>query len=135
MSRGAGRRPAPVTVAVILMYLGGIAQIAFGIVTIFLRYAPEAASEGIVLAVSLFGVAMILFGLFVIALASGVARGSGASRVGATVVLSLAFVLAVVDLVVAADGDWSGVAMQGVVSAAVILPLWTGPGHRYFATG
>jgi heme A synthase len=127
------RRPAVVTVAVVLMYLGGIAQIALGIVTVFLRYTAEAASEGIVLAVSLFGAAMILFGLFVIALASGVARGSRASRLGATTVLLLAFVLAAVDFLVAADGDWSGAAIQSVVSAAVILPLWTGAGRRYFA--
>ncbi|MET1051924.1 MAG: hypothetical protein ABWX65_04720 [Mycetocola sp.] len=127
-------RPAAVTVAVVLMYMGGIAQIALGIVTIFLRYAPESVSEGIVLAVSLFGVAMILFGLFVIALASGVARGSRASRIGATVVLTLALILVVADLIVAADGDWSGTAVQAVVSAAVILPLWIGAGRRYFAT-
>jgi len=128
------RRPASVTVAVVIMYLGGVAQIALGIVTIFLRYTPEAESEGIVLAVSLFGVAMILFGLFVIALASGVARGSRASRIGATVVLTLALVVAIVDLLVAADGDWSGVAIQSVASAGVILPLWITTGRRYFAT-
>ncbi|KJC63296.1 membrane protein [Agreia bicolorata] len=115
------------------MYLGGVAQIALGILTLFIRYIPDAPTGDIGLLVSLFGAGMILFGLFVIALASGVARGSHASRVSATVVLLLTLVLALVDLVVAGDGDWSGVAVQLVSSTAVILPLWTGAGRRYFA--
>lgn len=127
------RRPGSVTFAVVLTYVGGIAQIALGILSIFLRYTPEASEGGIALTVTLLGVAMILFGLFVIALASGVARGSRASRIGATVVVLLALLLAVIDLVVAGDGDWSGVAVQLVVAVAVIVPLWTGPGRRYFA--
>jgi len=133
MSGGVRRRPAAVTVAVVLMYLGGIAQICLGIVSIFLRYTAEAAAEGIALAVSLFGAGMILFGLFVIALASGVARGSRASRIGATIVLLLAVVLVVAYAVVAADGDWSAAVVQTVVSVAVVLPLWTGSGRRHFA--
>ncbi|MCS5736252.1 hypothetical protein [Herbiconiux daphne] len=127
------RRPGLVTFAVVLMYIGGVAQVALGILTIFLRYAPGAEADGLVLPVTLFGSGMIFFGLFVVALASGVARGSRAARVGATVVMLLGLVLAIVDLVVAADGDWSGVAVQTVASAAVILPLWTGRGRLYFA--
>jgi len=126
-------RPGLVTLAVVVMYLGGIAQIALGILTLFIRYIPDAPTGDLGLLVSLFGAGMILFGLFVIALASGVARGSRASRVSATAVLLLALVLAIVDLVVVGDGDWSGVAVQVVSSAAVILPLWTGAGRRYFA--
>jgi hypothetical protein len=126
-------RPGFVTFAVVLMYIGGIAQIALGILAIFLRYTPEASEGGTALVVTLFGAAMILFGLFVIALASGVARGSRASRLGATVVMLLGVLLALLDLLVAGDGDWSGLAVQVVASAAVILPLWTGAGQRYFA--
>ena len=126
-------RPGFVTFAVVLVYLGGIAQIALGILAIFLRYTPEAAEGDTALAVTLLGVAMILFGLFVIALASGVARGSRVSRWAATIVLLAAVLLAVVDLVVAADGDWSGLAVQLAVSALVIVALWTGAGRRYFA--
>jgi len=133
MNGGARRRPAAVTVAVVLMYLGGVAQICLGIASIFLRYTAEAEAEGIALAVSLFGAGMILFGLFVIALASGVARGSRASRIGATIVLLLAVLLVVTDAVVSADGDWSAVAVQLPVSSAVIVPLWVGRGRRYFA--
>ncbi|QJU55971.1 hypothetical protein HL652_06850 [Herbiconiux sp. SALV-R1] len=115
------------------MYIGGIAQIALGILAIFLRYTPEASEGGEALAVTLLGVAMILFGLFVVSLASGVARASRMSRLVASILLVLAVLLAVLDLVVAGDGDWSGLAVQLVVSAAVIVPLWVGPGRRYFA--
>ncbi len=128
------KRPGPVTIAVVLMYIGGIAQIALGILAIFLRYTPEASAGAAALTVTLLGAAMILFGLFVIALASGVARASRAARTGATAVMLLGVALAVVDLVVAGDGDWSGVAVTSVVAVAVILPLWAGPGRRYFAS-
>jgi heme A synthase len=127
------RRPGWVTWAVVLMYIGGITQIALGIVTIFLRYAPDVAADGIALAVTLVGAGIILLGLFVVALASGIARGSRASRLTVTVVLLLGLVLALSDLVVADDGDWSGATIQLVLVAAVILPLWAGPGRRYFA--
>lgn len=133
-TRGASRkRPGLVTVAVVVMYAGGLAQIALGILTLFIRYVPDAPTGDIGLLVTLFGAGMILFGLFVIALASGVARGSRAARVSATVIMLLALALAVTDLVIVGDGDWSGVAVQIVSSAVVILPLWTGPGRRYFA--
>ncbi|WP_240694933.1 hypothetical protein [Cryobacterium sp. SO1] len=127
------RRPGLVTGAVVLMYIGGITQIGLGIVTVFLRYAPDVAAEGIALGVTLVGAGIILFGLFVIALASGVARGSRASRLGATVVILLGLALAITAMVVADDGDWSGVTIQLVLVAAVILPLWVGPGRPYFA--
>ncbi|WP_368496292.1 hypothetical protein [Herbiconiux sp. A18JL235] len=126
-------RPGLVTLAVVLMYIGGIAQIALGILAIFLRYAPEASEGDTALVVTLLGVAMILFGLFVVSLASGVARASRMSRLVASILLVLAVLVAVLDLVVAGDGDWSGLAVQLVVSAAVVVPLWVGPGRRYFA--
>ncbi len=69
------KRPGVVTFSVVLMYIGGIAQIILGILTIFLRYTPEAQSGGIALPITLLGAGMILFGLLVIGLASGVARG------------------------------------------------------------
>ncbi|MFE4195581.1 hypothetical protein ACFRJ9_06935 [Paenarthrobacter sp. NPDC056912] len=134
MTKGLSRkRPGVVTFAVVLMYIGGIAQIGLGILTIFLRYTPEAQSGGIALPITLLGAGMILFGLLVIGLASGVARGSDAARRGTTAVMLLSLAFAVVDLIVAADGDWSGVIVQSIAAAAVLVPLWTGPGRRYFA--
>jgi len=115
------------------MYIGGIAQIALGILTIFLRYTPDVAADRIAFAVTLTGAGMILFGLFVIALASGVARGSRMSRLSATVVVVLGLVLMGAELIAADDGDWSGVAIQLVVVTCVAVPLWTGAGRRYFA--
>lgn len=126
-------RPGGVTFAVVLMYIGGILQITVGILTIFLRYVPDVAADGIASAVTLIGAGIILFGLFVVSLASGVARGSRAARLAATIVILLGLVLTGVDLVVAADGDWTGVTLQLVLLAAVILPLWVGRGRRYFA--
>jgi heme A synthase len=126
-------RPGWVTLAVVLMYIGGILQIGLGILALFLRYDPDVEADGIAFAVTLVGTAIILFGLFVVALASGVARGSRAARVSATVLILLGWALSVVDLVIAADGDWTGVLLQTVLVAAVALPLWAGGGRRYFA--
>ncbi|MGR0160338.1 hypothetical protein [Paenarthrobacter nitroguajacolicus] len=125
-------RPGVVTFSVVLMYIGGIAQILLGILTIFLRYTPEAQSGGIALPITLLGAAMILFGLLVIGLASGVARGSEAARRGATAVMFLGLAFAVVDLIVAADGDWSAVIVQSIATVAVVVPQWVGRGRRYF---
>ncbi|WP_285025411.1 hypothetical protein [Plantibacter sp. ME-Dv--P-122b] len=127
------RRPATVTGAVVLLYLGGIAQIGLGVVSIFLRYSTEVQADGLTLAVTLTGAGMALFGLFMIAIASGVARGSALSRASASAIVVLALGLAVADLVVAGDGDWTGVVVQSIVAAAVLLPLWLGGGRRYFA--
>ncbi|MET0955103.1 MAG: hypothetical protein ABWY68_04070 [Cryobacterium sp.] len=125
--------PGSVTFSVVLMYLGGIVQMGLGIIIVFLRYVPGVTDHDITLAVTLVGVGIILFGLFVVSLASGVARGSRASRLSATIVLLLGWVLFIVDLVVSADGDWSGVIIQTAIAVAVILPLWVGAGRRYFA--
>ena len=101
MTKGEGpQRPGAVTFSVVLMYIGGIAQILLGILTIFLRYTPEAQSGGIALPITLLGAGMILFGLLVIGLASGVARGSNAARRGATAVMVLG--LAITPLLVVA---------------------------------
>ncbi|MFK0039814.1 hypothetical protein ACIQTW_08215 [Paenarthrobacter sp. NPDC090517] len=128
------KRPGAVTFSVVLMYIGGIVQIILGILTIFLRYSPEAQSGGIALPITLLGAGMILFGLLVIGLASGVARGSEAARRGATAVMLLGLAFAVLDLIIAADNDWSAVISQSVATAAVLVPLWVGRGRRYFET-
>ena len=128
------KRPGAVTFSVVLMYIGGIAQILLGILTIFLRYTPEAQSGGIALPITLLGAGMILFGLLVIGLASGVARGSEAARRGATTVMLLGLAFAVVDLIVAVDGDWSAVIVQSIATVAVVVPQWVGRGRRYFET-
>ncbi len=127
------RRPGIVTFVVVLVYIVGIADIAIGILTIFLRYLPETTSAGITLPVTLLGAGMILFGLLQVALASGVARGSRASRLGTTIVLLAGLALDLADLAIGGDGDWSGVVTQLIACVLVIVPLWVGPGRRYFA--
>ncbi|MGA1835907.1 hypothetical protein VD659_03145 [Herbiconiux sp. 11R-BC] len=129
----ARRRPGLVTLAVVLIYIAGIADIALGVLTIFLRYLPETASAGLTLPITLLGAATILFGLFLVALASGVARGSRASRLGTTIVLLAGLALDLADLAIGGDGDWSGVVTQLIACVLVIVPLWVGPGRRYFA--
>ncbi|QHC68478.1 hypothetical protein GSU68_08185 [Rathayibacter sp. VKM Ac-2759] len=114
------------------MYLGGLAQIALGIGTIFLRYTPGASADGLGTVVTLLGAGMILFGLFVIALASGVARGSRAARTSATAVMLLGLALMLADALTAGDGDWSGVVIQSIAVLAVVAPLRIGRGRRYF---
>ncbi|WP_334594381.1 hypothetical protein [Salinibacterium sp. CAN_S4] len=125
------RRPTSVLFAVVVLYIAGIVQIVLGIVSILLRYSAEATADGLQLPITLLGVAAILFGLFVIALASGVARGSRMSCVVATVVMVVVLGVAIADLLVARDGDWSGVAITGVSAAAVVIPLWSGAGRRF----
>ena len=126
------KRPGAVTFSVVLMYIGGIAQILLGVLTIFLRYTPEAQSGGVALPVTLLGAGMVLFGLLVIGLGSGVARGSSAARSGGTAVMFLGLAFAVVDLLVAADGDWSAVISQSIATVLVVVLLWVGRGRRYF---
>jgi hypothetical protein len=124
-------RPGWVTTAVVLLYIGAILQITVGILAIFLRYAPDA--DEVAFAITLIGAGIILFGLFMIGLASGVARGSRPARLATSAVILLVFALSLVDLFVAADGDWTGVTIQLVLMLAVLLPLWVGAGRRYFA--
>ncbi len=126
------KRPGAVTFSVVLMYIGGIAQILLGILTIFLRYTPEAQSGGITFPITLLGAGMVLFGLLVIGLASGVARGSTAARRGATAVMLLGLAFAVLDLIIGADRDRSAVISQAIATVMVLVPLWTSRGRRYF---
>ena len=126
------RRPGAVTFSVVLMYLGGVAQILLGVLTIFLRYSPEVQANDTSLPITLLGAGMILFGLLVIGLASGVARGSGAARQGTAAVLLIGLAFAVLDLFIAGDNDWSAVVVQTVEAVAVLLPLWIGRGRTYF---
>ncbi|MET0974237.1 MAG: hypothetical protein ABWX82_01045, partial [Leifsonia sp.] len=72
------RRPAIVTIVVVLVYIRAVLDIVAGVVVVLARYGVD--REGDVLGVTLLGAGMILFGLFMISVASGVARGSRFSR-------------------------------------------------------
>ena len=133
MNSSPQKRPGTVTLVVVLMYLVGVSEIAFGIVTIFARYGVDARAEDQRLVFSLLGAALILFGLFVIMLASGVARGSRFSRAATTTIMTLGLAADVVGYVADPGGGWSSVLVQGIACVVVFPMLWLGAGARYFA--
>ncbi|MCP2636391.1 hypothetical protein K0817_007385 [Microbacterium sp. HD4P20] len=123
------RRPAVVTVAVVLIYIAAIADVALGIFVLLSRYQATGSD---VLVVSLLGAGIILFGLLLIAIASGVARGSRLSRGLATVFLTVLIVLRVVTIISTDTWDVSAI-VQSVLAAFALVVLWTPPGARHFA--
>ncbi|KXC06447.1 HAD-IC family P-type ATPase [Microbacterium hominis] len=121
-------RPVPVTIAVALVYLGGLASAMFGILFLLSRYDVPGS---MVMSVSLIGVGIVLFGLLSVAAASGLARGSGLSRLFVSV-LALALI-ALQAWSLAVDHDWDGWSLaQIAVHALVLAALWAPPAHRFF---
>ncbi len=124
----AAPRPVPVTIAVVLVYLGGLASALFGILFLLTRY--EVPADAVVI-VSLVGVGIILFGLLSVAAAAGLSHGSGLSRVFVTVLAAILIGLQLWSIVI--DHDWSGWSIaQIVLHSAVIAALWAPPGSRFF---
>lgn len=121
-------QPVLVRIAVILVYLSGLASVAIGILVLLSRYHVERAE---VLPVSLLGAGVILFGLLTIAIASGVARGRRLARLLLTIYLCIQFVLHVVTIATADTWDWTSMA-EVVAYAFIGVALWTPPGSRYF---
>jgi holin-like protein len=121
------RRPAIVTVAVVCAYVGGLASTVLGILVLLSRYrVPETD----VLAVSLIGAGIILFGLLTLGVASGLARGSRMARLFASLYLVLALALHVWTIV---GTDWDPVSIALIlVDGFVLAALWLRPGARYF---
>jgi len=122
------RRPVAVTVAIMLVYIGGLVNTAFGILVLLSRY--EVVPE-LVLPVSLVGAATILLGLLTIAGGSALARGSRLARNLLTVYLSI---LVVLQAAAMALTELDPVLMVALVAAlAVIAALWIpGRARRYF---
>jgi len=122
------RRPLLVTIAVVIVYISAFANVMLGILVLLSRYeAPRAA----VLPVSLLGAAIILFGLLLVAVASGLARGSRLSRILATVYLVILITLNAVTIITTDGWDWS-TTVQLVVQVLVVVVLWVPPGSRHF---
>lgn len=121
-------RPVPVTIAVVLIYLGGLANAMFGLLFLLSRYDVPSS---MVMTVSLIGVGIILFGLLSVAAAAGLGRGSGLSRLFVSV-LSVALIgLQLASLAI--DHDWDGWSLaQVVVSALVVVAVWVPPAGRFF---
>ncbi|WP_019178794.1 hypothetical protein [Microbacterium yannicii] len=123
------RRPVVVTIAVVLVYIAGIADVTLGIFVLLSRYQATGPD---VLVVSLLGAGIILFGLLLVAIASGLARGSRLSRVLATVFLGILIVLHVATI--ASTDTWDiGATVQSALAVFALVVLWTPPGARHFA--
>ncbi len=121
-------RPVPVTIAVALVYLGGLANAMFGVLFLLTRYDVPGS---MVMSVSLIGVGIILFGLLSVAAASGLGRGSGLSRLFVSLLAVALIALQSWSLVV--DHDWDGWSLaQMAISALILVALWVPPANRFF---
>ncbi|MEV8267109.1 hypothetical protein [Microbacterium sp. NPDC076911] len=121
-------RPAVVTISVVLIYVSALVNIALGILILLSRYE---LAQGDRLGISLLGSAGILFGLLILAVASGVSRGSNLSRVLTTVYFGALMVLNIVAIAATDDWDWSLV-VQTVAQAFILVSLWALPRSRQF---
>lgn len=118
-----------VTIAVVAVYVSAFANVLLGILILLSRYQVARAD---VLPVSLLGAAVILFGLLLVAVASGLSRGSRLSRVLATVYLGILIALNAATIATTDGWDWS-TTVQLAVQALVVVLLWAPPGSRRFA--
>lgn len=124
----AARRPVIVSLAVAFVYVTGMLSILLGILVLLSRY--DQTGSGDILAVSLVGAAIILIGLLIIGIASGVARGSRLSRITLTVYLAIQVPLHGL-AIATADFDWIAVA-QLVLELFTLVVLWLPPTNRFF---
>lgn len=115
------------TAVAVLAYVFGILAIGFGILIFLGRYDPDVSTSTF----SLTGAAIALFGLLVLAVAAGVRRGSGLSRLMLTIFLGLAILLSALVLVLGERWAW-GAAITAAVAALIIVLLWTPPVARGF---
>ncbi|MDE0546082.1 hypothetical protein [Microbacterium sp. C7(2022)] len=124
----ARRRPVLLTIAVVIVYLSALGNVAIGVVVMLSRYDVAQPS---VLAVTLIGAAIVLLGLLIIAIASGLARGSHLSRVLVTVYVGILAVGHVATIVASDAWDW-GAVVQLVAELFVVAVVWLPPGSRHF---
>ena len=120
-------RPVVLTIAVVLVYLNALASIAVGILVLLSRYDVPGTDR---LPVSLIGAGTILFGLLVLAVASGAGRGSALSRILLTVYIAALLVLAVFTVVSTDGWDWSAI-LNLAVEAFILVALWVPPVSRF----
>ena len=124
------RRPAIVTVAVVLVAVSGLLSAGLGILVLLSRYEVDADD---VLTVSLVGAGIILFGLLSLAIAAGIGRGSRLSRLLLTIYIALELALYLTMIVVSDIWDWSSM-IDILLDLALLVVLWTPPGSRHFVS-
>ncbi|WP_448808059.1 DUF7144 family membrane protein [Agromyces bauzanensis] len=123
--------PAPVVWVVVLAYALGVLDIAAGLVLILLRYDEEVRETGNAFTITWWGAAIIIAGLFVIAVASGLTRARRDARALATIGAGLSAFVAVIDVALDPAHPWFQLAVMAV-ALLVILALWTGRSGRFF---
>jgi hypothetical protein len=122
------RRPVAVTVAIVLVYIGGLLNTALGVLVLLSRYE---VSADLVLPVSLVGAATILLGLLTVAGGSALSRGSRLARILLTAYLSVLVVLQAVAMALTELDPILTVAL--IAALAVIAALWIPrDARRYF---
>ncbi|MDQ1124198.1 hypothetical protein [Microbacterium trichothecenolyticum] len=122
------RRPVAVTVAIVLVYVGGLLNTAFGIIVLLSRYE---VTPDLVLPVSLVGAATILLGLLTVAGGSALARGSRLARNLLTAYLAVLVALQAAAMALTELDPVLTVAL--VAALAVIAALWVPRrARRYF---
>ncbi|WP_238702578.1 hypothetical protein [Microbacterium caowuchunii] len=124
------RRPLVVTMAAVLVALSGGLNTVLGLLLLLSRYDVPADE---VLTVSLVGVGILLFGLLTLAIASGIARASGLSRLLLTLYLAVQLALHTVTIFVSDVWDWTSI-VQILLGVGVLVVVWSPPGSRYFGT-
>lgn len=128
MSRTA-RPPLPVILTIILSYVVAVIDIVVGVVIILLRYDDEVIEAGAETFFTYVGIAMILSGLLIIAVASGLSRGRKGARILTTIALGISLVLGIISMIDAPD--WLKAA-ELALGVAVVAALWLGPSGRFF---
>lgn len=116
------------TTATVLVYLSGFIATGLGVLELLSRYDADSPEE--MLTLSLAGAGTALFGLLVIAVAIGLRRGSGLSRLLVTIYLGVVVVLAAL-LIPVSDQPWVASIVLAVWLAIVVL-LWVPPASRAF---
>ncbi len=126
----APKRPVVITIVVALVVLSGLSNALLGLVVLLSRYQVP---DSDVLAVSLIGAAVILFGLLTIAVAAAIGRGSRLARLLLTIYLVIQLALHIVTALTT-TWDWA-VLVQSLVELCALVAVWAPRGSRRFFAG
>lgn len=110
------------TIIAVAAYATGFVIAGFGVLVLLSRYEADAD----IVALSVLGALIALFGLLVVAVAAGLRRGSGLSRLLLTLFLAAVALLSIVVVVTAERWSWSA-AIAAVVSVTFGVLLWVRP--------
>lgn len=119
---------AATTAVAVLAYATGFLSTGIGILVLLSRYEGEADER---LALSIVGAAIALFGLLTVALAAGLRRGSGLSRLLISIFLGILALLSAVVVASSDQWDWGATATAAGAALLIVL-LWTPPVARGF---